>query len=337
MKAIEIKEVDSLEIIETVEPIIEKDDQVKIKVKYVGICGSDVGIYNGNNPMAIYPRIIGHEMTGEVVDIGSEVKHLKIGDRVVVDPVVSSLNSPQSIIGRPNISDDLQVRGVHTNGFMAEYIVSKSESVYKIPDSMSYEDAVLVEPFSIGSNVGWRAEISPRDTVFVLGAGTAGQTVLRTAILRGARVIVGDIDDAKLDMALEQGAYKVINTNGKSASEEVLKLVPGGVDVAIDAVGMAFAFEEIIKMAAPAGRVIELGFSEEGVPIQTKWITSKELDIRGSRLSNRRFPEVIRCIEDGRLSTKGMVSHVFDVQDIDKAFKTHMDPSIESRKVLVKF
>lgn len=337
MKAVRVNKPMDLEVVEIEEVQISKPNEIKVQVKATGVCGSDVGIYKGTNPMAVYPRIIGHEMSGQIVEVGEDVKNFKIGDRVVIDPVVDDPTTPQSLIGRPNIAVGLQVRGVHIDGFMSEYTITTEQRAYKIPEGISFEEAALIEPFSIGANSCARAEVSPRDIVFVNGAGTIGQTVLRTAVLRGARVIVSDIDNEKLEIAKKNGVYKTINIKGKNLIEEIYKIVPNGVDVAIDAVCTVKSFEEMCQIVAPAGRVITLGFTEEPSQIQAKWITAKELDIRGSRLSNRKFPEVIRYFEDNRISREDMISHKFNLQDAQKAFDLSLNPNEPNKKILITY
>ncbi|MDO4594939.1 MAG: alcohol dehydrogenase catalytic domain-containing protein [Tissierellia bacterium] len=336
MKAVRVNEKFDMEIVDICEPVIENDDEVKIKVKATGICGSDIGIFNGTNPMVTYPRIIGHEMSGEVVDVGESISHVKKGDRVVVDPVTESGMSPEAIIGRSNVSNDLKVRGVHLDGFMQEYIISKKDRVYKL-EGLDYNTMALIEPFTIGANANWRAETSPRDNVFVNGAGTIGQTVLRTAILRGARVYVSDIDQEKLEIASDMGAYETIDMSGKDTVKEALKANPYGYDVVIDCVCSTDSFSDCIQITAPAARVISLGFSNDFSKIKQKWITSKELDIRGSRLSNKKFSEVIRAIEDKRINTEKIITHTYPIEKVKDAFELSLDGSRKSGKILITF
>lgn len=338
MKAVKVSKPNLIEVVEVEEPNIQTEDEVKIKVKTVGICGSDVGIYCGTNPMATYPRVIGHEMSGIVEEVGNNVKYIKEGDHVVVDPVNNCGICPACRSGHPNICYNLEVSGVHREGFFSEHIVAKEGSVYKIDKNIPWEKACLVEPFSIGANSTSLAKVTPNDTVLVLGAGTIGQTVIRTALLMGARVIATDFDEEKLDSAKKQGAILTINPNKEEVESEVLKATDNiGPNVVIDTVCLPSTVEQAIRIAAPTGRVITLGFSETPSQIQQKWITAKELTVQGSRLSNRKFPQVIKNISDGKLSLDEMISHTFNYKDIKVAMAKILDKEEKTKKVVLKF
>ncbi|QQK07989.1 zinc-binding alcohol dehydrogenase family protein [Miniphocaeibacter halophilus] len=338
MKALKIFEPKILKIVDIEEPKIVDKNDVKIKTMTTGICGSDVSMYAGTNTMVVYPRIFGHEMAGEVVEVGSSVENLKVGDHVTVDPVNNCGYCHACREGRPNICYNLKVRGVQGEGFNAEYIVVPKDAVYKLSSSIPWEEACLIEPYTIGFNATSRAGLKPADTLLILGAGTIGQTTLRTALMMGARVIISDIDDEKLETAKNQGAFLTINPARDDLKKIIEENTEGfGPNVVIDAVCIPETVEQSIELAAPGGRVVTLGFSETPSKIQQKHITAKELDIRGSRLNNRKFASVIKSLEDKKINFDDMISHVIDFKDAKDAFEIMLDANTPKKKIVLKY
>lgn len=335
MKAIRVNEARDLEIVDLKEVEIEENDEVKVKIKAVGICGSDIGIYNGTNPMAQYPRIIGHEMTGVVEDIGSEVKGLEVGDHVAIDPVINCGKCKNCKKGRVNICENLKVRGVHVDGGFQEKIIVKDHQAYKLDPKMPWNKSVLVEPFSIGFQANRRAKVGEGDVVFVMGAGSIGQTVGRVAQYLGAKVFTSDMDPKKLARAEKYGMIAI--DASKDSPEDIIKKHNDGrlADVVIDAICTKHTFEQAVKLTASAGTVVNLGFSTEPSEISSVDITSKELDIVGSRLSNRRFPEVIDAYNSGDLLFDDLVSHEMKFEDVEDAIKMIMDENTYTEKVIL--
>ena len=335
MKAVRVNEIENLEIVDLDEVELKDNDDVKIKIKAVGICGSDIGIYNGSNPMAQYPRIIGHEMTGIVEEIGKDVTDLKVGDHVSIDPVINCGECKNCKKGRVNICENLKVRGVHVDGGFQEKIIVKSHQAYKVDSSMPWNKSVLVEPFSIGFQANRRADVGEGDVVFVMGAGSIGQTVARVAQYLGAKVFTSDMDPKKLERAEKYGMI-AIDVSKEDPAEVIKKHNDGRLaDVVVDAICTTKTFEQAVKLAASAGRVVNLGFSTAPSEICSVDITAKELDIVGSRLSNRRFPEVIEAYNSGKLSFDDLVSHELKFEEVEDAIKMIMDKNTYTEKVIL--
>jgi len=198
MKAICVTAPNQLIIEERPKPAISHDDEVLIKVKAGGICGSDIHIYHGTSSVATYPRVIGHEIVGEIEARGASVYQFSIGDRVIIDPVISCGDCYQCRIGRSNVCGKLQVRSVHVDGGYQEYVVVPAKSIYHIPDHLSWEEAVMIEPFTIAEQVCSRAELKADDVVFIMGAGPVGLSILKRVKLSGATCYISDIMDNKL-------------------------------------------------------------------------------------------------------------------------------------------
>ncbi|MBO1265200.1 zinc-binding alcohol dehydrogenase family protein [Proteiniclasticum sp. SCR006] len=338
MKAIQITEPRKLEIVEVEKPMLKDSDEVMIKVKAAGICGSDVHIYHGTNPMATYPRIIGHEFTGEVVEVGTSVQNVAIGDKVVVEPILYCGECYACRSGRPNVCEKLEAMGVHVDGGMREFIVVPSAKAHKVSPDLPYEMSVVVEPFTIAAQSTWRGDVKKGETCLIMGAGPIGQAILQYALLKGATCIVSDIDNERLDDAKKLGATHVINPLEVDVVEKARELTGGsGPNVTIDSACTLKTFEQAVEMTSPAGRVVVLGFSVEPSKIAQVHITKKELTIVGSRLQTNKFGEVIGYLNTGALNPEGFVTHKFHFLDAQKAMDLVEDPSIKKNKVIITF
>lgn len=338
MKAICVTAPHQLEIQDRPMPAIQKVNEVLIRVRTAGICGSDVHIYHGTSPVATYPRVIGHEIAGEIVEVGSAVELFQKGDRVVMDPVISCGRCYQCKIGRSNVCGKLQVRSVHVDGGYQEYIVLPQESIHRIPADLSWEEAVMIEPFTIAEQTCSRAEIKADDIVFIMGAGPAGLSILKRAKIERATCFISDITDNRLQLAKQFGADAVIHAGREDVADVIGKLTEGRMaTVVIDAVCTVRSFEEALKVVCPAGRVITLGFNPMPSSIAQFQITARELDIRGTRLHNKKFPAVIRLFEEGKLEVSEMITHRFHFLKIHEAMKLVEDPAIEKGKVVLFF
>ena len=338
MKAICVTAPYQLEIQDRPLPVIQSPDEVLIKVKAAGICGSDVHIYHGTSPVATYPRVIGHEIAGEIAEVGSAVNLFQKGDRVVMDPVISCGACYQCKIGRSNVCGRLKVRSVHVDGGYQEYIVMPQESVHRIPEHLLWEEAVMIEPFTIAEQTCSRAELTAADVVFIMGAGPAGLSILKRAKIAGATCFISDIVDNRLQMALRYGADAVIHASREDVPAAISELTGGTMaSVVIDAVCTVRSFEEALKVVCPAGRVITLGFNPSPSAIAQFSITARELDVRGTRLHNKKFPAVIRLFEEKKLEVRDMITHRFHFLKIREAMKLIEDPTIEKGKVVLFF
>ena len=339
IKGIQIAKPEELRIIEMDMPEIDEKNNVLVKIKASGICGSDIGIYHGTNAAATYPRVIGHEIVGEVVEAGPTAKKVKVGDRVIIDQVTACGHCYACRIGRPNVCQHLAVRGVHIDGGYREYMAVPDTDCYLLPDSLRYEDAVLIEPTTIAIQACSRAQITAEDEVLIMGMGALGSRMLSIAKLSGAKIIVADIVDEKLQEALQNGAAHAINLLTENLDEKVKEYTTDayGPTLSIDCACTKDSLGTLIRVTGNAGRVITMGFSVSPTEVTNFGITSKELDIRGSRLQNRKFQQAIDLLNEGKLDLDHKISHTFHYLDAQKAFDfaDSRDPSI--RKIVLMF
>ncbi|KAB1436068.1 zinc-binding alcohol dehydrogenase family protein [Candidatus Galacturonibacter soehngenii] len=338
MKGIQIEHPNKLKIIDMNMPVLTKKNNVLIKIKAAGICGSDISIYHGTNAAATYPRVIGHEMVGEVVEIGENVKKLHVGDRVIIDQVTNCGKCYACKAGRGNVCADLQVRGVHIDGGYREYMSVAESDCYIIPDKLSYEDAVLIEPTTIAIQSCSRAELTADDTLLILGYGALGSSILRIAKISGAKIIVADVVGSKLKEALDNGADYIINLSKEDIVSKTKEYSDGyGATVCIDAACTKDSLATLLDVVGNAGRVITMGFSEQPTSITQYKITSKEIDVRGSRLQNKKFQKAIDYINENQLDITGSISHRFYFEDAQKAFDFIDTKDSSIRKVILYF
>jgi 2-desacetyl-2-hydroxyethyl bacteriochlorophyllide A dehydrogenase len=337
MKAVLVKEARNLMVEELEKPELYNPFDVLVKVKAVGICGSDLHIYHGTNPLATYPRVVGHEVTGEVVEIGGNVSGLKVGDHVVVEPIHYCGKCYACRKGQPNVCESLSVFGVHEDGGMREWFVLPEKQLHKVNSDLPWEEVVLAEPYSIGAQAIYRGQVEQGDTVLIQGAGPIGICILKLAKLQGATVMITDLSDERLAFAKENGADVIVNVSKVNLLEAVSEWTNGaGANVVIDAVCLPSTFELSVEAASVAGTVVVLGFDTKPSSISQLPITKKQLTITGSRLSTQ-FPKVVSLLNEGQLKHNGLVTHKYHLEQVKEAFsfiEAHPD---QVRKALIVF
>ena len=309
------------------DPSVGEDD-VLIRVKACGICGSDVHGFTGKTGRRLPPLIMGHEAAGIVENSGKNVNGFKKGDRVCFDSTVYCNKCQPCLNGLYNRCDKRQVLGVSTpefkrHGAFAEYVAVPSWIVSKIPDNMSFIQAAFLEPASIGTNAGNRPPISSEDTVVVIGGGTIGLFVMQAAKLRGAaKVIVVDINEFRLGLASKLGADKVINPLEFDLRETILKETQDkGADVTFEVVGYAKTFRDGISITKTGGHIVAVGNLEQTAEFNLQELVARELTFRGSYASSGEFSECIGLVASGKINIEPLISDVLPLKDGPGAFE----------------
>jgi len=331
MKAMKVIKPGQLECVEESIPELKNEKSVLIKVHAAGICGSDISIYQGTSPVATYPRVIGHEFAGEIVKVGSDVTNVKLGDHVIGCGCCRIC-----LKGRSNVCENLNVIGVHVDGGYREYVDVPATNCFVVSKDMPWEKAAIIEPYTVAAQVTSRGEVSEGDIVLILGAGQIALTVLQVCKLLGAHVIITDLVDERLIRAKEYGADEIINTSKTDIYERILELTDGiGADVSIDAACVGKTLEQAVKCTRNAGVVVTMGFADRQVPITELQITKNELDIRGSRLNNNKFPQVIEWVESGKLDPTRIITDRLKFTDVLKGInKVKQDPEHTMKVIL---
>ena len=338
MKAIKVIEPFKVEIVDVPKPEIKNDDDVIVRITSGGICGSDIGIYNGTNSLATYPRLIGHEFGGIVTETGKNVTSVKAGDKVAVDPVISCGHCYACRIGRHNVCSTLEVMGVHRDGGFAEFVCAPEANIHKFHKDFDESFLGLVEPFTIGVEINRRGQITKGDKVLIMGSGPIGIAAMQVAKRNGAEVIMTDLVKERLDKALSMGADEVVLVSEENLEERLLKFTDGeGIPVNVDTVCIPSSFEQSVQLACPAGRIVVLGLKNVPSQITMADITKKELTIAGSRLNNNCFDEVIAGFEDGTLHPEQLMTKSYNYKDIMEALTMITEHPQDVLKLVLKF
>ena len=340
MKAIILEKAYSLVEAEIDEPVVSEADDVLVSVKVVGICGSDMLSYQGKHELLTFPRIIGHEFSGVVEDMGADVTGLKAGDMVIVEPLISCGECKPCRTGDYNVCEDLKVLGVHADGACQEKIVVKADKVFKLPSGATFEEGAMVEPICVGLEVCRRGRLSIEDTLVIFGAGAIGICALKIAkCYRARKIITVDIDDKRLERAKKMGADYTVNSMKGNVQEQVMELTDGkGASLVIEATGVEPALRDCFTVTAYRGRVAILGFYKSPlVEIPPIHIVKKELDVYGSRVYRHRFPLALDLLAKGEVNLKDLITHEFPMDQLDEAIKTAIDPEVDTLKVIVSW
>ena len=245
MKGLQVVEPGKIIVADLPNPEDPGMGEVLVKTRAAGICYSDIHIYHGTSPFAVYPRVIGHEAVGEVYKIGEGVTSLKIGDRVILEPIESCGQCYACRKGRPNICENMKVRGVMKDGGFQEYFTADEDKLHRFSEDLAWEHAVMIEPFTIGAQACFRGGVEEGDLVLIIGAGPTGLSILENAKLLGATVIISDISDKRLEFAREFGADYTVNPEKNILKDEVEKISDGMLcNVVVDAVGNPDVLEQ---------------------------------------------------------------------------------------------
>ncbi|MEA4865310.1 MAG: zinc-binding alcohol dehydrogenase family protein [Sphaerochaeta sp.] len=316
MKAVCIEKPWSISLVEKERPV-PQEGEVLIRVKSVGICGSDIGAYRGTNQLVSYPRIIGHEIAGEIIQIPENCPSgLSIGDRVVVDPYLYCGQCYPCSIGRTNCCTDLKVLGVHVDGGMTEYFCHPATMLTKIPDGMSWEMAPLSEPLTIALHGLHRGQLKAGEHIVIFGAGPIGLLAALGALHYGAIPIVVDPVEDRLAMVRDLHIPHTINPNVESLVDKVMEYTDGRMaEMVMEASGANSAIRSSLDVVSHAGRVILTGWPKHDTELPTGVFTKKELDIRGARTSAGEFKEALELIATGKVPMQTLLTKTVSLKD----------------------
>ncbi|MFI3205833.1 MAG: alcohol dehydrogenase catalytic domain-containing protein [Clostridia bacterium] len=337
MKSAKLTSIKTIEIVEEAIPQIKSGKDVLVEVKAVGICGTDLHIFAEGRADVTFPRVMGHELSGLVKEVGADVTGVKVGDRVVLDPVFACGNCKICAAGHQNVCADVKCYGVQMDGGFQDYIVVEEQHLYTFDPKITFEQAALAEPFSIGANIMSRTATTADDTVVIIGSGTIGLCIAAVAKGIGAKVLVADVVDAKLAKAKAVGADVIVNSKEANLAEAVEAFSPGGATVVVDAVGVSFLTQQSIDLACPTARVAFIGFDAKPVEIVPMVVTKKELTIVGSRMNCNQFPKVMKWLDEGQINADLMISRTYSVNDIQKAFEETIANGQEIVKTVITF
>lgn len=290
-------------------------DEVVIKVAACGICGTDIHIVGGDFPVPNLPLIIGHEFAGEVSEVGSNVHHVKQGDKATADINISCGTCYFCRHNSKMFCPYLRQLGVQTAGAMAEYVLAPAANVYQLPDLMSMEHAAYIEPLACVIHGQDRINIQFGETVAIIGGGSMGLAHAALSKMNGAgRVILSEPDPIRREVATRLGTDDVLDPMATNAVEEVLEVTEGrGADVVIEAVGSVRTYQDAIDMVRPNGRLLAFGAAPQDAEMALRPfdVFAKELSILGSYAGTyETWPEAIDLISNGRFDPSAVIDVV---------------------------
>ena len=307
-------------------PSVKKADDVLIEVKAAGLCGTDPAILEGRHP-ASPPVILGHEYTGEVMEIGGRVKGVEIEDRVVIDPNIKCSKCYRCRTGKENLCENMTTLGIYINGGFARYNVAPESAVYKIPEDMRWRDAVFVEPVSCAVNGVSRAGIKAGDVVGIIGAGPMGLIWTQLIKHRGAScIIVSDLVEKRLNVAKRLGADITVNAKREDFVEVVKEVTDGKLaNVCIEVVGHPATVKQALDSVGYGGRTVMFGTAKRGleVPIEPYDIMRYEKEIVGSYIANYTMIPAINAMHNKIVDSDVMITHEYRVEQFHEAVDTH--------------
>ncbi len=324
----------ALEVLQQPQPEV---DEILLKSRLIGLCGTDLSTFRGKNPLVSYPRIPGHEIAATIVETGPGVPpEYQPGMDVTVYPNTHCGKCASCLRGRTNACKFNETLGVQRNGAMMEYFVAQWQKVYRA-DGLSLTELTLVEPLAVGFHAAQRGRIAAADTVAVIGCGMVGLGALAAALSRGATAIAIDLGEEKLALAKQTGAQHTVHSGRENVHEALLNLTGGlGPDVIVEAVGAAETYRMAVEEVAHTGRVVYIGWAKEPVSFDTKFFVHKELDILGSRNSLAEFPAVIDMLRRRRFPVDATISARVPLEGAGDALRRWSDAPQSFAKILVE-
>lgn len=323
------------------------DDQCIVRIRSTGICGSDIKFWRAGHVGSIIveePLGLGHESSGEIVEIGKDVTKLKVGDRVAIETTIPCGTCKHCLIGRYNLCPTaMSIGAPGTPGCLRRYIAHRAAWLHLMPPDMSFATGAILEPLSVALAGIRRADLRLGQPALIAGTGAVGLLAVALANAAGATPIVAtDISQPRLELAKKLGAKYVVNVGGKSPAEVVKEIVSltGEADrpeVAIECSGIESSIQSAMLAVDAGGVVLQIGVcGKEHVAIPFGAVMDREIDLRYLFRYKSTWPAAIRLASTGKLNLEALISHTFSLEDCIKAFETVLDPHSGAVKVIIE-
>jgi 2-desacetyl-2-hydroxyethyl bacteriochlorophyllide A dehydrogenase len=312
--------------------------EAQLKIKTVGICGTDIHAWAGNQPFFSYPRVLGHEICGVVSEIGSAVTTLKIGQRVAVMPYLSCGRCGACQSGRTNCCENISVIGVHQDGGFCEYLNVPESNLIAV-DDVDPVAAALIEPFAISAHAVRRAKVKPNDSVLVVGAGPIGLGVAAIAKADGAKVIVADTSEERRRHVEKELGVCALDAAASDFEQRLRDQFDGKLaQTVIDATGNQRAMNNAVNLIRHGGTIVFVGLFKGDLTISDPEFHKKETTMMGSRNATLEdFEKVGRLMSQGKLAAAMMLSHRFPFADLDRRYEQDVINNTSLLKGVIEF
>ncbi|WPP48680.1 zinc-binding alcohol dehydrogenase family protein [Catalinimonas niigatensis] len=337
MKTIVLQQAGKFEYTESTLDKNLKPDEALVKVHSIGICGTDFHAYAGNQPFFSYPRILGHELGVEVMEVGAKVDHVKTGDRCSVEPYHNFGNDQAVRRGFTNCGENVSVLGVHQDGGMREYLKIPASYLHK-SDQLTYDQLALIEPLGIGCHAVNRAQVTAQDDVLVIGAGPIGLAAIEFAVASGARVVSMDINEDRLHFAASVMKIKgTVVANKEDTEVQLRKQFDGDLPtIVFDATGNKHSMSKAMEYVASAGKLVFIGLFQGDFSFHDPYFHRKEMTLMASRNAlPSDFKQIIRMMEEGKINTDAWITHRSSFEDMVGQFDRWLQPEAKVIKAIV--
>ena len=308
-----------------------------LKVHRIGICGTDYHAYAGNQPFFSYPRVLGHELGVEVIEVGSAVINVKPGDKCSVEPYLNTTQDQAVRHGFTNCGENVSVVGVHQDGGMREYLTLPATCLHSSA-TLEYDQLALVEPLGIGCHAVHRVRMRAADDVLVVGAGPIGLAAVQFATATGAKTVVMDVNENRLAFAASMMDIVGTVVAAQDDTLERLRVLFDGdlPTVVLDATGNKHSMAKALEYAAPAGRIVFIGLFQGDFAFNDPYFHKKELTLMASRNAlPADFEQIIRMMEEGKINTDAWITHRSSFKDMVDQFDTWLTPESQVIKAMV--
>ncbi len=312
--------------------------QVLIRVKRIGICGSDIHVYHGKHPYVLYPVSQGHEVSGEVAAVGEGVSGLSIGDKVTIEPQNFCGRCYPCTHGKYNLCEELKVMGFQTTGAGSEYFLAEASKVVPLPDGMSLDEGAMIEPLAVTVHACRRSGDVAGKSVIVLGAGPIGILLCQTLKAYGAaRVMVTDVSDYRLELAKQCGADFVCNTMSADFGKAVIEYMgPDKADIIYDCAGNDITMDQAIQNARKGSVIMLIAVFAGMATVDLAKLNDSEIDLMTSMMYRHEdYVDAIRIVGDGLVDLKPLISKHFAFADFVKAYEYIDQNREQTMKVLI--
>ncbi len=313
-------------------------DQVLVKIKKIGICGSDIHVYHGTHPYTSYPVTQGHEVSGEIVSLGEYVKDLQIGQKVTIEPQVFCGRCWPCLHGKYNLCEKLKVMGFQTTGTASEYFAVDASKVTPLPEELSYSEGAMIEPLAVTVHAAKRFPELKGAKAVVLGCGPIGILLVQSLkALGAAEVLATDISDSRLELARSLGADYAVNTMKQEYASALLEAFgPDKADVAFECAGSDITMDQAIQNGRKGSTIILVAVFGKTAHVDLAKLNDSELDLNTSMMYRHEdYVDAIRFVKEGKISLKPLMSRHFAFEDYQKAYE-YIDNNRESTmKVLI--
>ena len=315
-----------------------RDNQVLLKIERIGVCGTDIQVFAGRNRYMQFPVVPFHEGIARVVKVGADVTHVKAGDRVVIRPIINCGTCYSCRHGHENACENFNCLGVQSDGLGAEYFVIDREYVYPIPESCPVDEAVLIEPFAVGTHAALRGRVQDK-RILVVGAGTIGNFTAQACQLLGAsEVAVCDLSDDKIEMAKRAGIQHCVSSAGRSLKDVAYEIYGTFPDVILDCVGAKVILPQILELAGKTTTVVIVGNYSEPVLIDVATIQRNELNVLGNiTYTAEDFQKAVELMVSGKVYTEGFISAKFPFDEVQGMMEFALEKRGVNMKVVLEY